>query len=122
MKLSFVRKKREAKFFQVKAISKDTRKTETCACDPMPHMPKPDLCKRTTRLRQPMLNPLEQIPIQSLLYKTTSLMKPLFCLPNEKKKLAQNNDYKTLLYLLYCYFKLQSLFNVYKNFKIHKII
>ena len=78
MKLSFVRKKREAKFFQVKAISKDTRKTETCACDPMPHMPKPDLCKRTTRLRQPMLNPLEQIPIQSLLYKTTSLMQPLF--------------------------------------------
>ena len=49
-------------------------------------------------------------------------MQPLFLSSKWKKKLAQNNDYKTLLYLLYCYFKLQSLFNVYKNFKIHKII
>ena len=34
------------------------------------------LCKTTTRLRQPMLSPLKQIPIQFLLCKTTTCLMP----------------------------------------------
>ena len=44
--------------------------------------------KTTTRLRRPMLSPPMRIPIQSLLYKTTTcLTRPattFFCPPNEK--------------------------------------
>ena len=51
------------------------------------------LCKTTTRLRRPMLNPPKQIPVQSLLYKTTTcLTRPgttFFCLPNKKSRLKQ---------------------------------
>ena len=47
------------------------------------------LCKTTTRLRRPMLSTPEPIPIQSLVYKTTTYLTPLattfFCPPNEKK-------------------------------------
>ena len=57
--------------------------------------------KRTTRLGRPMLNPPCQIPMQLLLYKTTTCQPPtgpvtiFFSLPNEKKT-VWNNHYKTL--------------------------
>ena len=47
------------------------------------------LCKTTTHLRQPMLNPPKQIPLQSLLCKTTTCLTwpaTTFWVPNEKKK------------------------------------
>ena len=48
-----------------------------------------NICKMTTRLRQPILSPPKPIPIQSLLYKiTTCLMQPAttFFVPQMKKK------------------------------------
>ena len=42
--------------------------------------------KTTTRLRQPMLSPPKQVPIYSLLYKTTNATSiHIFILQNEKK-------------------------------------
>ena len=65
--------------------------SQTCSND--------HLYKTTTRLRRPMLSPPKQIPIQLLLYKTTTcLTRPatiFFCLPNDKKP-VYNNHHKTL--------------------------
>ena len=110
------------------------------------------LYKTTIRLRRPMLSLPKQIPIQSLLYKTTTcLTRPATTLfvsqmkktcRKQKKNLSKTTITKfypakkwekhkatmhkkmtsLLLYLLYCYFIMQSLFNVYKNRTIFKII
>ena len=92
-----------------------------------------NLYKTTTRLRRLMLSPLRQIPIQSLLYKTTTCLTrsaTTFLSPKWKKlsktvteKLypvekweAMHKKYTSLwLYVLYCYFIMQSLFDIYKN-------
>ena len=90
--------------------------------------------KTTTCLSPPMLSPPKQIPIKSLLYKmTTCLTKPAtnFFVPqmnknNCLKQLLQNfiqrrnvkqciKNMPFWLYLLYCYFIIQSLFNVYRK-------
>ena len=97
-------------------------------------------CKMTTRLRQPILSPPKAIPVQSLLYKTTTCITwpaATFFVPQLKKtclkQLLQNfiqqrngkqciknkclSDfiYSLWLYLLYCYFLMQNLSNIYKN-------
>ena len=88
----------------------------------------------TTCLGKLILSSPEPIPIQSLLYKTnTCLTQPattFFCLPNEKnlsktttakfypaeKWEAMHKNWTSLqFYLLYCYFIMQNLFNVYKK-------
>ena len=53
------------------------------------------LCKTTTRLGQPMLNPPKQIPIQMLLCKkTTCLTRPVttFWVPNEKTEISSEKE------------------------------
>ena len=105
--------------------------SQTCSND--------HLSKTTTRLRRPVLSPPKQIPIQSLLYMTTTcLTRPattFFFISQMKKKLSkttatkryQAKKWETIiwkpciinisprLYLLYRYFIMQSLFNVFKN-------
>ena len=96
------------------------------------------LYKMTTRLRQPMPSPPKPIPIQTLLYKTTTcLTRPgnKFFVPQIKKQQQQKlpktataklypvEKWKAMdkkwtslwFYLLHCYFIMQSLFNVFKN-------
>ena len=99
------------------------------------------LCKMTTHLRQPMLNPPKQFRMQSLLCKTTTCLTwpvTTFWVPNEKKKKkypAKRNlsskemwykqeqcrkNKRLWLYLLCCYFIMQSLSNVYKSCQFKK--
>ena len=100
------------------------------------------LCKMTTHLRQPMLNPPRQFLMQSLLCKTTTCLTwpaTTFWVPNEKKKKypAKRNlsskemwykqeqcrkNKRLWLYLLCCYFIMQSLFNVYKSCQFKKSV
>ena len=102
-------------------------------------------CKTTTRLRRPILSLSKQIPTQSLLYKTTTcLMRPAMTLLSPKwRKACLKQSIKTIsseemrnkhkeqcikkytslwLRLFYCYFIMQSLFNVYKSWTIYKIM
>ena len=107
-----------------------TKYTQTCSND--------HLHKVTTCLRRPMLSPAKPIPIQLLLYKTTLCLKrpgTTFFVPQMKKKLSKTATanlysakkweavHKKLtslqLYLLYCYFIMQSLFNA--NIRLHKV-
>ena len=102
------------------------------------------LYETTTRLRRPTLSLPKQIPIQSLLYKTTicltrpattffiSQMKIYLSkttttkfytvkkwgtnIRQQPKKIKRFFDY--IYYLLYCYFITQQLCNVYKNWTI----
>ena len=62
-----------------------------------------NLYKTTTRLRRLMLSPPKQIPIQSLLY------------PAEKWETMHKKYTSLWLYVLCCYFVMQSLFNIYKH-------
>ena len=53
------------------------------------------LCKMTTHLRQPMLNPPKQFLMQSLLCKTTTCLTwaaTTFWVPNEKKRNIQQKE------------------------------
>ena len=90
-------------------------------------LPKDYLSKTTTRLRGPRLRLLNQFPIETLLYKTTTCLTPpmtTFLFHKWKKKLSKTtttklypaNKWETnirqqcvknkrlVLYLLYCYF------------------
>ena len=106
--------------------------SQTCSSD--------QLFKMTTHLKVPMLSLTKQIPIQLLLYKTTTCLTQrrdhFFCLSNEKSlskitptkfslpSKAIGNKHKVTMHknkhlsdytLLYCYLIMQSLFNTYKN-------
>ena len=94
------------------------------------------LYKTTPHLRWPMLSPPKPISIKSLLYNTTTCLtqpyqKNLSKTTTTKlypaKKYDTNIRQQTMhkketclwLYLLYCYFIIQSLLNVYKNWTIY---
>ena len=110
--------------------------SQTCSND--------HLYKLTTHLRQPTLSPPKQIPIQSLLYKTTTCLTwpaTTFFVSQVKINLSEITTTKFYpakkwetsikqqyikikrlsLYLLYCYFIMQNLCNAYKNWTIYKI-
>ena len=106
--------------------------------------PAQTLCKMTTRLKQPMLSLPQRIPIQSLLYKTTTCLTwpaTTFLFPKWKKAylkqplknfIQQRNgkqhekqyikNKRLCLYLLHCYSLMLSLFNVYKSWTNYQII
>ena len=77
---SVLNKDKNHYYFKIFGTNAYVNYSQTCSND--------HLYKTTTRLRQPVLSQPKQIPVQLLLYKTTTCVtRPattFFCLPNEK--------------------------------------
>ena len=82
------------------------------------------LYKMTSHLRRLMLSPPKQISIQSLLYKTNTCLTRAATtfFVSQMKKTCLKQPLKNYFVKLERYFVILSLFNVYKNWTVYKIM